>query len=272
MSLELIPNAIGQPDMKYEAYEDNAAAFNELLKQIEEASATSASQRDKGTRFETLTRVFFENARGEFSGRYSKIETFKEWVRNTPGYALSAQDIGIDLVATREEDGLYAAIQCKFYGEKQRVDSASIDSFIAASANPDWFVERIVVATNSADMWTNHAREKLAWTNPPVQLLTREDLGNADIDWSSYLRDPDHVKKIEPRKPRPYQQEAIKKVMTGFETHARGKLIMACGTGKTFTSMKIAEAFVENGAAKTAPIMFLVPSLSLLSQTLSDWK
>ena len=82
MSLELIPNAIGQPDMKYEAYEDNAAAFNELLKQIEEASATSASQRDKGTRFETLTRVFFENARGEFSGRYSKIETFKEWVRS----------------------------------------------------------------------------------------------------------------------------------------------------------------------------------------------
>lgn len=258
--------------MQYEAYEDNAAAFNELLKQIEEASASSASQRDKGTRFETLTRVFFENARGEFSGRYSKIETFKEWVRNTPEYALSAQDIGIDLVATREEDGLYAAIQCKFYGEKQRVDSASIDSFIAASANPDWFVERIVVATNSADMWTNHAREKLAWTNPPVQLLTREDLGNADIDWSSYLRDPDHVKKIEPRKPRPYQQEAINKVMKGFETHNRGKLIMACGTGKTFTSMKIAEAFVENGTAKTAPIMFLVPSLSLLSQTLSDWK
>ena len=60
--------------------------------------------------------------------------------------------------------------------------------------------------------------------------------------------------------------------MKGFETHDRGKLIMACGTGKTFTSMKIAEAFVEIGKAKTAPIMFLVPSLSLLSQTLSDWK
>ena len=257
--------------MQYEGYDDNFAAFNALLKKIEEAS-DSSSQRDKGNRFETLTRVFFENAQGEFSGRYSQIQTFKEWVQTHKNYPFNGRDVGIDLVATREEDGLFAAIQCKFYGENQRVDAPSVDSFISASANADWFVERILVATNSADMWSNHAREKLAFAQPHVQLLTREDLGNADIDWAAYIRDEKNIKKVEPRKPRPYQQEAIDRVMKGFETHDRGKLIMACGTGKTFTSMKIVERFVEQGLTENAPILFLVPSLSLLSQTLSDWK
>ena len=257
--------------MQYEGYDDNYAAFNALLKKIEEAS-DSSSQRDKGNRFETLTRVFFENAQGEYSGRYSQIQTFKEWVQTHKDYPFNGRDVGIDLVATREEDGLFAAIQCKFYGEDQRVDAASIDSFISASANADWFVERILVATNSADMWSNHAREKLAFAQPHVQLLTREDLGNADIDWAAYIRDEKNIKKVEPRKPRPYQQEAIDRVVKGFETHDRGKLIMACGTGKTFTSMKIVERFVEQGLTENAPVLFLVPSLSLLSQTLSDWK
>lgn len=255
--------------MEHDGYSENEAAFNELLKRIEEVSS---SQRDKGTRFETLSRVFFEEAKSEYSGRFTKVQTFAEWSRTTPNFPFSKQDIGIDLVATRAEDGLYAAIQCKFYGQDERVDSASIDSFIAASSNPEFFAERIVIATNSADKWTNHARQKMAFAKPAIQLLTREDLGNADIDWASYMQDPTTVKKIAPRKPRPYQQDAIERVINGFETHDRGKLIMACGTGKTFTSMKIAERFVEKGATENAPIMFLVPSLSLLSQTLSDWK
>ena len=255
--------------MEHDGYSENEAAFNELLKRIEEVSS---SQRDKGTRFETLSRVFFEEAKSEYSGRFTKVQTFAEWSRTTPNFPFSKQDIGIDLVATRAEDGLYAAIQCKFYGQDERVDSASIDSFIAASSNPEFFAERIVIATNSADKWTNHARQKMAFAKPAIQLLTREDLGNADIDWASYMQDPTTVKKVAPRKPRPYQQDAIERVINGFETQDRGKLIMACGTGKTFTSMKIAERFVEKGATKNAPIMFLVPSLSLLSQTLSDWK
>jgi predicted helicase len=42
---------------------------------------------------------------------------------------------------------------------------------------------------------------------------------------------------------------------------------MACGTGKTFTSLKIAEKL----AGKGKRVLFLVPSLSLLSQTLTEW-
>lgn len=42
---------------------------------------------------------------------------------------------------------------------------------------------------------------------------------------------------------------------------------MACGTGKTFTSLKIAEEV----AGKDKLVLFLVPSLNLLSQTLTEW-
>ncbi|MDT3664073.1 MAG: DEAD/DEAH box helicase family protein, partial [Anaerobiospirillum sp.] len=67
---------------------------------------------------------------------------------------------------------------------------------------------------------------------------------------------------------RPYQQEALENVLEGFKHHNRGKLIMACGTGKTFTSLKIAECQTNNNGL----VLFLMPSLALLSQTLFDWK
>ena len=56
-------------------------------------------------------------------------------------------------------------------------------------------------------------------------------------------------------------------VILGFTEADRGQLIMACGTGKTYTSLKIAERQAGAGGR----VLFLVPSLSLLSQTLREW-
>ena len=254
-------------DLIADRYSNNEQAFDTLLEKIEEATD---SQRDKGTRFETLTRIFFEKAKGEYEGRFSKIQTYADFSRTNPDYPLNGQDIGIDLVATRASDGKFVAIQCKFYGNRQRVSAAQVDSFISAASNTDYFAERIIVATNDADMWTSHALDKIR--NAKVQLITRQDLATSDIDWSAYLKDPSEVKKMEPRRPRPYQEEAISAVLNGFKTADRGKLIMACGTGKTFTSMKIAEEMIKKLHGEERLVMFLVPSLSLLSQTLNDWK
>ncbi|WP_375635098.1 MULTISPECIES: type ISP restriction/modification enzyme, partial [unclassified Bartonella] len=69
------------------------------------------------------------------------------------------------------------------------------------------------------------------------------------------------------KEPRPHQEEAIKKVCEGLKEADRGKLIMACGTGKTFTSLKIAETL----AGKGKRVLFLVPSLALVSQTIREW-
>lgn len=42
---------------------------------------------------------------------------------------------------------------------------------------------------------------------------------------------------------------------------------MACGTGKTFNSLRIAEKETDGKAL----VLFLVPSISLLGQTLREW-
>lgn len=169
------------------------------------------------------------------------------------------------MVATLADNSGYAAIQCKFYGKHQSVSKPEIDSFISASSKKH-FIQRYIVATN--EKWSDNVISELHNTFPPVSILTRETLARSAIDWNAYLKDEDDVKLIAPRKPRGYQISAIRDVVKGLEEADRGKLIMACGTGKTFTSMKFAEEIEGKGGF----VMFLVPSLSLLSQTLSDWK
>lgn len=88
----------------------------------------------------------------------------------------------------------------------------------------------------------------------------------SQIDWSLYSPSQEPV--LRPKYgPREHQKTAIAAVKKGLLTADRGKLIMACGTGKTFTSLKIAEEM----AGKGKRVLFLVPSLALLSQTLTEW-
>ena len=82
----------------------------------------------------------------------------------------------------------------------------------------------------------------------------------------------EHLRSRQPvRRPtktlRDYQHEALDAVIEGLKQHDRGKLIMACGTGKTFTALRIAEQQVGSGGT----VLFLTPSISLLSQSLLDW-
>jgi len=118
----------------------------------------------------------------------------------------------------------------------------------------------------TTDHWTDNAEKSLSDQNPPVNVIGRSDLANSVIDWAKYL---EHNKiEFKPKKSlRSHQQTALKQVIAGLQTADRGKLIMACGTGKTFTSLKIAETLAGNG--KT--VLFLVPSLALLQQTLTEW-
>ncbi|MDR1021225.1 MAG: DEAD/DEAH box helicase family protein, partial [Synergistaceae bacterium] len=64
-----------------------------------------------------------------------------------------------------------------------------------------------------------------------------------------------------------HQITAVEHTHRGFEATDRGKLIMACGTGKTFTSLKIAERETDGHGL----VLFLVPSIALLGQTLREW-
>lgn len=237
----------------------NAQALEKLLKSMFDAS--NQIVRDAGTRFETLIRDWFMNE-PTYKDHFSEVQTWKDWANQHPNLTFNAKDTGIDLVGTLA-DGSFAAIQCKFYQADAHVPKAGIDSFLANS-NRKEFTERYIVATNES--WTGNAQAQLAVANPPVTLIKRSDLAASMVDWSAYGQGK--VTTRAKRTPRPYQKEAIRNVVQGFEKADRGKLIMACGTGKTYTSLKIAEEMAGPGKI----VMFLVPSLSLLSQTLTDWK
>lgn len=163
----------------------------------------------------------------------------------------------------------YTAIQCKFYGREQYIPKVQVDSFLGALSRKNtetdtpYFREGIFVYTGKL---SEHAENLLLSNDKHVTTLSHSELEEANLDWKGYLRTGEL--KLTHRVLRPYQQTALENVIEGFKHHARGKLIMACGTGKTFTSLKIAERQTNNRGF----VLFLVPSLALLSQTLIDWK
>ena len=231
-------------------------ALETLLNTYREASK---SEREKGTYFEDLILVYLRNE-ASYKNLYSQVWTYADWAREQ---GFDARDTGIDLVAKTQGTEEIHAIQCKLFAPDHRVMKREIDSFFTASGKRP-FSHRIVVA--STNNWSEHADDALRDQQPPAQKIDLNDLENSQIDWSSYQ--PDKPIELKPRKtPRKHQEKALERVKQGLATAERGKLIMACGTGKTFTSLKIAETMA--GAGKR--VLFLVPSLSLLSQTLTEW-
>ena len=245
----------------------NEQAFYTLLDRMREVAH---SERDKGDLFELLMCQVLAIA-SPYSERYTKVQLYKDWATDHPECVPNARDIGIDLVATLIEsewqgpnkEARYCAIQCKFYEQDSSVPKAEIDSFISASSTK-YFAERLLVATNKG--WSANTEQTIKAQDKTTKVLSLEKLKHLNVDWSQYLQDGT-VKLQAKRELRKYQEEAINNVILGFKTHDRGKLIMACGTGKTFTSLKLAERLVGQHGL----VLFLVPSLALLSQTLDDW-
>ena len=230
---------------------------------LDEYRARAKSEREKGTLFEELTRQFLlHDAR--FAHQFKEIYLWSEWPERRTG------DTGIDLVAIPVHDGEGpVAIQCKFYALGHRIQKADIDSFLSASGKEP-FGRRIVVDTSGAP-WGKNAQDAIEGQQIPVSRITLADLRDSDIDWRTYSLGSTQAPKTRERKvPRDHQVRARSAVMSGFEEHDRGTMVMACGTGKTFTALTIAREFVEKEGG-TARILFAVPSLALLKQTLDDW-
>ncbi|WP_375627137.1 DEAD/DEAH box helicase family protein, partial [Bartonella sp. MU37NMGALS] len=194
---------------------------------------------------------------------YEKVQTYCEWAKE---HEEDGTDIGIDLVATIRDESGYAAIQCKCYDASHIIKKEDIDSFIAASGKKI-FTRRILVDSTETD-WSDKVELTCEGQEVRIQRINLFDLENSQIDWGAYKEQGQAVLKEQPKKKLlDHQKEAIKKVCEGLQEADRGKLIMACGTGKTFTSLKIAEHI----AGKSKRVLFLVPSLALISQTIREW-
>ena len=238
----------------------SASALDMLLN---EYRARATSEREKGTLFEELTRQFLlHDAR--FAHQFKEVYLWGEWPEHRTG------DTGIDLVAIpNQQDSGPVAIQCKFYAPGHKVSKADIDTFLSASGKEP-FARRIVVDTSGTD-WGKNAQDAIEDQQIPVSRITLADLRDSDIDWRTYSLGSMQAPKTRERKvPRDHQVRARSAVMEGFTKHDRGTMVMACGTGKTFTALTIAREFMEKEGG-TARILFTVPSLALLKQTLDDW-
>ncbi|MDO8039566.1 type ISP restriction/modification enzyme [Janthinobacterium sp. SUN137] len=220
----------------------------------------SAFNRDLGDRFERLMRAYLK-LDPQYVALFSDVWMWKDWPhREVLGY--KAPDTGIDLVAKLREGEGYCAIQCKFYDSP--IPLGDLGNFFTLSGKGG-FTQRMIMATANL---SKHAADALENQTIPVELMTLEDLDAAPIDWSQFSLDqPDQLRKLPKKEPREHQSDALFNVTKGFKTSNRGKLIMACGTGKTYTSLIVAQEMVKPGQH----ILFLVPSIALLSQTLRAW-
>lgn len=238
-------------------------SFEQLMFDLREVSQ---SKSDQGSKFELLMQKYFLTS-PLYSEIYEQVWRWSEFPYS------NTHDIGIDLVAKMRGKDSFCAIQCKFYDENNSVTKDDVDTFISASGKafyidgvPHRYSQRIIVSTT--DKWSSNAEETIIGQLPSVNRIRLQDLKDSGIDWDSFTLDRIEDMSISAKKKeRPHQLEAIDAVINGFKDSDRGKLIMACGTGKTFTSLKIAEA-VTNG---TGNVLFLVPSISLLNQTLVEW-
>ncbi|MFO0640726.1 MAG: type ISP restriction/modification enzyme [Polyangiaceae bacterium] len=230
-------------------------ALQTLLEGYRNAAAT---HREAGTYFEELTVCYLKNEPA-YRELYREVLPYASWAER---HGIDKRDAGIDLVA-ETFTGEVHAIQCKLYAPDYRLQKTDIDSFFTASGKKP-FTHRVIVSTT--DLWSDHAEEALRDQHTPVTKIDLTALEASVIDWSRFAPKKPLVLRTK-KAPRPHQQNAVEKVLAGMVAHDRGKLIMACGTGKTFTSLKIAERMA--GAGKR--VLFLVPSLALLSQTLTEW-
>ena len=208
--------------------------------------------------------------------RGKQFEHFVKWfLKNDPEWATQVdqvwlwdeypdswgRDCGIDLVF-KHKNGENWAVQAKCYAPTISITKADVDSFISES-NRDGIDKRLLIATT--DLIGANAKQVCDAQDKPVTRFLLSHFEDADIEYPATLDDLPKAKRKEKPKPRDHQIEAIEAVASNFKDIDRGQLIMACGTGKTFTTLWIKEKL---GVQST---LVLLPSLGLLSQTLHEW-
>lgn len=235
--------------------------FDELIAHID-ASADGV-QRDRGTMFEKVVKSYLLNE-PVYKNLYDKV-----WMLNEvpEEYHIPKTDLGVDLVARKRDSGKLTAVQAKYY--RDRVGKDTINSYVA-ELNKNYYSDGLLVATT--DDWNKNAEAALNDGSKEISRIGLSDLKHSSFDWSNFsFGEASKAIQSSHKQPRPYQNKAIDKAVAYFDEHERGKLIMAPGTGKTFTSLKIAEAMENHEKKSDYFVLYLVPSIQLLSQTLFSW-
>ena len=231
--------------------------------------ADSENTKELGSRFEELMRRYLLT-----DPQYSDIiEWVVLWSDFFARVDFGNQDTGIDLV-TKTVDGEYWAIQCKCYAEGHQVTKSDVDTFLSISGkrfherdgSEVQFSARVIFTTTNS--WSSHAIDSQEGQIIPVTLIGLKDLNEAHVDWGLIDEGIEGTEaRLKKHELRPHQTDALDAAIAHYMINDRGKMIMACGTGKTFTSLRIAESLVPGSGC----VLFLAPSISLVGQTLREW-
>lgn len=244
----------------------NNITFKDILARFRNESVT---EHDKGAKFEKLIKRWFLTD-PEYANVLDKVWLWEEF----PGKeSMGGVDLGIDLVAKTDE-GKFWAIQSKCYQDDAVISKKMVDSFIA-NANRQFvddemhtnrFDKLFWVSTTSH--WGKNAQESIKHQAIQFVPIYTNRLQESSVNWKDLVEGKlGKEALLEGKTMRPHQIEALTKAHEYFKNHDRGKMIMACGTGKTYTSLKI----VENETKGKGLVLYMVPSIALLSQGLESW-
>ena len=247
----------------------NKLSFTRILDKYRDESI---SQRDKGNKFELLMLRYLKTD-PIYASTLSEVWLWDDFFAKEQ---FGGKDVGIDLVA-ETTGGSFWAIQCKCYKADAKIDKPAVDTFLATSGktfkdkdgNKVHFAFRLWLDTTEHG-FNREALNSLENQDPEFHRVGLLELENAMVDWDRLNKGSyGENAQVKKKSPRDHQKEAIAKVHEYFkdDSHDRGKLIMACGTGKTYTSLCIAEKETDSKGT----ILFLVPSIALLGQTLREW-
>ncbi len=222
------------------------ATFSEFLNSFDPDS--------KGKEFEHFVKWFLKND-PEWSTQVDQVWLWDEYPERW------GRDCGVDLVF-KHKNGDVWAVQAKCYSPEYSITKSDVDKFLSES-NRHGVDKRLLIA--STDQIGANAKQVCNAQEKPVTCFLYSDFEKAGVEYPAHVSQLKSAKRKKRPTPRAHQKEAIEAVEQGFKENDRGQLIMACGTGKTFTTLWIKERI----SAETT--LVLVPSLSLLSQTLREW-
>ncbi|GAA8495479.1 DEAD/DEAH box helicase family protein [Helicobacter pylori] len=216
----------------------------------------------KGSLFEKISKHFL--IEHDSANEYESIDLWNDWeLRGKEG------DRGIDMVITTTSKE-YIAVQCKYHQNNISFnDIATFLTLLQSGVGEVRFKKGIIISTSNLSSNALKAIEQIRSNGMGIDIdeITEEDFIYSQIDWEKLDTTQSELPLCDKKKPRPHQTEAIEETKKYFSDpkNTRGKLIMACGTGKTYTSLKIMEALDPKIT------LFLAPSIALLSQTFREY-
>ncbi|GAA8336062.1 DEAD/DEAH box helicase family protein [Helicobacter pylori] len=229
---------------------------------IKEKLQAIPNLRHKGSLFEKISRRFLKEH--DSANEYESIDLWNDWpLRGKEG------DRGIDMVVTTTSKE-YIAVQCKYHQNNISLnDIATFLTQLQSGVGKVRFKKGIIISTSNLSSNALKAIEQIRSNGMGIDIdeITEEDFIYSQIDWEKLDTTQSELPLCDKKKPRPHQTEAIEETKKYFSDpkNTRGKLIMACGTGKTYTSLKIMEALDPK------IMLFLAPSIALLSQTFREY-